>query len=174
MRIACKKSRSVSKQSTNDEILPINQQVRAMKAMFSLQQAEKLLQSILHCSCVQFCWQYLHSLAFILVHVSSDFMHKTRSNGRYILRFFSSTASAIFTTRQRARRLQYRHGSELFYGFLPTGKIDRLILQLFITNYKRAIVNVVLMDRLAASDQPADRNQRDLLILGRATICRFR
>ncbi|OUC45486.1 hypothetical protein D917_01878 [Trichinella nativa] len=84
MRIACKKSRSVSKQSTNDEILPINQQVRAMKAMFSLQQAEKLLQSILHCSCVQFCWQYLHPLAFILVHVSSDFMHKFSWKLRFI------------------------------------------------------------------------------------------
>ncbi|KRX67805.1 Uridine phosphorylase 2 [Trichinella sp. T9] len=35
-------------------------------------------------------------------------------------------------------------------------------------------VNVALMDRLATGDQPVDRNQRDLLILGRATICRCR
>ncbi|KRX26008.1 hypothetical protein T07_14366 [Trichinella nelsoni] len=62
-----------------------------------------------------------------------------------------------------------------FTAFCQRAKLTvSLILQLFITNYKGAIVNVVLMDRLAAGDQPVNRNQRDLLILGRATICRCR
>ncbi|KAL1231009.1 Uridine phosphorylase [Trichinella spiralis] len=69
---------------------------------------------------------------------------------------------------QRAKELDVCNidmEASCFTAFCQRAKLTvSLILQLFITNYKRAIVNVVLMDRLAASDQPADRNQRDLLI----------